>query len=105
MNEPTQDYLWDRSGTPDQETERLESLLAQFRFDPQLTWIHEPLPSRAGRRPVKRRWLSAVSALAALVLVTVALGIRARLEWRPGDPWKVVALSGSPKIAGSLIKD
>jgi hypothetical protein len=70
-----------------------------------LTWIHEPLPSRAGRRPVKRLWLSAVSALAALVLVTVALGIRARFEWRPGDPWKVVALSGSPKIAGSLIKD
>jgi ferric-dicitrate binding protein FerR (iron transport regulator) len=105
MNEPTQDYLWDRSGTPDQETERLESLLAQFRFDPQLTWIHEPLPSRAGRRPVKRLWLYAASALAALVLVTVALGIRARFEWHPGDPWKVVALSGSPKIAGSLIKE
>jgi ferric-dicitrate binding protein FerR (iron transport regulator) len=105
MNEPTQDYLWDRSGTPDQETERLESLLAQFRFDPQLTWIHEPLPSRAGRRPVKRLWLYAASALAALVLVTVALGIRARFEWHPGDPWKVVALSGSPKIAGSLVKE
>ena len=44
-------------------------------------------------------------AFAALVLVTVALAIRARFEWRPGDPWKVVALSGSPQIAGSLVKD
>jgi ferric-dicitrate binding protein FerR (iron transport regulator) len=105
MTEPTQDYLWDKSGTPDQEIERLESLLAQFRFDPQPAWIHEPLPGRAERRPVKRLWLSAVSALAALVLVTVALAIRARFEWRPGDPWKVVVLSGSPQIAGSLVRD
>jgi hypothetical protein len=105
MIEPTQDYLWDNSGTPDPEIERLESLLAQFRSDPQPAWIHEPLPGRAERRPAKWLWLSAVSALAALVLVTVALAIRARFEWRPGDPWKVVALSGSPQIAGSLVKD
>jgi hypothetical protein len=42
MNEPIRDYLWDKSGTPDQEIERLESLLAQFRSDPQPAWIHEP---------------------------------------------------------------
>jgi ferric-dicitrate binding protein FerR (iron transport regulator) len=104
MTEPIQDYLWDKSGTPDQQIERLESLLAQFRSDPQPAWIHEPLPGRAERRPVKRLWLPAVSALTALVLVTVALAIRTRFEWRPGDPWKVVALSGSPQIAGSLVK-
>ena len=49
MTELTQDYLWDRSGTPDPEIERLESLLAQFRSDPQPAWIHEPLPDRAER--------------------------------------------------------
>ena len=49
MNEPIRDYLWDKSGTPDQEIERLESLLAQFLSDPQLAWIHEPLPDRAER--------------------------------------------------------
>jgi hypothetical protein len=105
MTEPTQNYLWDKSGTTDQEIERLESLLAQFRSDPQREWIHKPLPGRTERRPLKRPWLSAVSALAVLVVVTVALAIRARFEWRPGDPWKVVALSGSPQIAGSLVKD
>jgi hypothetical protein len=105
MTEPTQDYLWDNAGTPDPEIERLESLLAQFRSDPQPAWIYEPLPGRTERRPGKWLWLSAVSALAALVLVTVALAIRARFEWRPGDPWKVLALSGSPQIAGSLVKD
>ena len=105
MTEPAQDYLWDKSGMPDPEIDRLESLLVQFRSDQQPAWIHEPLPGRAERRLVKRFWLSTVSALAALVLVTVALAIRARFEWRPGDPWKVVALSGSPQIAGSLVKD
>jgi hypothetical protein len=105
MTEPAQDYLWDKSGMPDPEMDRLESLLVQFRSDQQPAWIHEPLPGRAERRLVKRFWLSTVSALAALVLVTVVLAIRARFEWRPGDPWKVVALSGSPQIAGSLVKD
>jgi hypothetical protein len=105
MTEPTQDYLWDKSGTPDREIERLESLLAQFRSNPQPALIQEPLPGRTERRPVKRLSWSAVSALAALVLVTVSLAIRARFEWRPGDPWNVVALSGSPQVADSLVKD
>jgi ferric-dicitrate binding protein FerR (iron transport regulator) len=105
MSEPTQNYLWDKSDTPDQEIERLESLLAQFRSDPPTTWIHEPLPDRAERRPVKRLWLSAVFALAALVLVSVALSIHARFEWRPGDPWKIVALNGTPQIGRSLVKN
>jgi hypothetical protein len=103
MTEPTQDYLWDKSGTPDPEIERFESLLAHFRSDLRPAWIHEPVPGRAERRPVKRLWLSA--ALAAIVLVTVALAMHARFEWRPGDPWRVVALSGSPRIAGALVKD
>jgi ferric-dicitrate binding protein FerR (iron transport regulator) len=105
MTEPTQDYLWDKSGTPDQEIERLESLLAQFRSDSQPVWIHESLTGRAERRPVKRLWLSAVSALAALVLVSLALAIHARFEWRPGHPWKVVALNGTPQIGSFLVKD
>src|SRR3984885_8211235 len=105
MGEPTQDYLWDKSGTPEPEIQRLESLLAQFRSDQQPAWIHEPLSGRAEPRPFKWLWLSTVSVLAAIVLVTVSLAIRARFEWRPGDPWKVVALSGSPQIAGSLIRD
>ena len=106
MTEPTRDYLWDKSGTPDHEIERLESLLTQFCSDPRPRWIHDPLPSRAGRRPVKRLWWSAVSAtLAAIVLVTVALADCARFEWRPGDPWRVVALSGSPHDCRFWLRD
>jgi hypothetical protein len=105
MTEQTQDYLWDKSGTPDQEIERLEYLLVQFRSDTQPAWIDERLPSPVERMPVKRLWLSAVCMLAFLVLVTFALAIRAHFEWRLGDPWKVEALSGSPQIAGSLLKD
>ena len=106
MTEPTEDYLWDKSGTPDSEIERLESLLTQFRSESQQpVWIHSPLLYRVERSSAKRFWLSAALALAALALVTVTLAIRARFEWRPGDPWKVVALNGSPRIAGSFVKN
>jgi hypothetical protein len=106
MTDATGDYLWDKSGTPDPEIEQLESLFTQFRSESQLpAWIYEPLRSRAERSPVKRLWLSAVFALAATVLVTVALAVCARFEWRPGDPWKVVALNGSPQIGSVLVKD
>jgi hypothetical protein len=106
MTDATGDYLWDKSGTPDPEIEQLESLFTQFRSESQLpAWIHLPLPVRAERSPVKRLWLSAAFTLAALVLVTVALAIRARFEWRPGDPWKVVALNGSPQIGSVLVKN
>ncbi|MGH7724310.1 MAG: hypothetical protein ACREOU_02655, partial [Candidatus Eiseniibacteriota bacterium] len=33
MNEPREDYLWDRSGTPDPEIERLEHALQSVRAD------------------------------------------------------------------------
>ena len=106
MTEPTGDYLWDKSGAPDPEIERLESLLAQFRSEShQPAWIHVPSPVRIEKSPVKRLCLSAAFALVALALVTVALAIRARFEWRPGEPWKVIALNGSPQIAGSLVRD
>lgn len=111
MNEPMKDYLWDRSGEPDPEADRLEALLGQFRLrSPELAWDRLPellqSESRSSAWPsfVKRMWLPAVAAFAVVALVGFALTIRARFEWRPGEAWRVVALSGSPQVAGSVAK-
>ena len=40
-------YLWDRSGEPDEELRRLESLLARYRFDDRATLL---LPGSDVRR-------------------------------------------------------
>ena len=38
---PFNEYLWDRSGEPDEQVRRLESLLARFRLDSRLPPIVE----------------------------------------------------------------
>jgi hypothetical protein len=112
MNEPMKDYLWDRSGEPDPDIDRLESLLVQFRLQStELRWDRLPELNEGERRPapsrsvVRRMSLPASIVFAAVALVAFALTVRARFDWRPGEAWRVVALSGSPRIAGSIAKD
>ena len=99
MTEAVNTYLWDKSGTATPEIERLESMLSGFRYQPQpLAWdrlsaMDAPRPRFSGWR-----WQLAVAA-AAVVLIAVALSIRSRFEWRPGEPWRVAAVSGSPRIS------
>jgi hypothetical protein len=61
MNE---DYLWDRSGAPDPEIERLEKTLAPLRYRHRTEVVRMPGPSRAP-------W--AMAAAAAVVLGAVGL--------------------------------
>jgi hypothetical protein len=74
----------------------------------------EPVPfqpspeQRASEDLNYRKWQLLQGEGAAVVLeplVSVALAIHTRFEWRPGDPWKVVALKGTPQIGSSLVKD
>ncbi len=85
-------YLWDRSGPPDPEVERLEKLLA-------------PLGHRAAERPalavvprLSRHW-SALAAAAAVVLVAAAL---LRFELVPGAPtgWQIAHVEGAARVGG-----
>lgn len=76
------DYLWDRSGDPDPEIERLENLLAPLAY--------KGRRARAGK-PILRLAIG----IAATVLI-VAGGVWMAL--RPQGPsWRVVALQGSPQ--------
>jgi hypothetical protein len=61
------DYLWDRSGEPDAEIERLERTLGQLRLRPKPLELPAALPPR-------RRVFPALAAAAAVVLMLSAAG-------------------------------
>ncbi|HKP46760.1 MAG TPA: hypothetical protein VJT50_09180 [Pyrinomonadaceae bacterium] len=64
------DYLWDRSGDPNEEVQALEELLGTLRYQP----AELPIPDnvRIGRQPIAYR-IAAIAA--AVALVAVALGL------------------------------
>jgi hypothetical protein len=98
------DYLWDGSGTPDPEIQRLESLVAGFRH------AERPLalPAETLLAPTKARglllqfpWLPRLAA-AAVILLAAALPFfspATRVTPPPvGPSWDVANLEGAPQI-------
>ena len=93
------DYLWDKSGKPDPEVQRLEQVLGELRHE------GEPPPFRAPAvRPTRRPWIPALAAAAGMLIVAGAWwGVR--LVQPPKSRWVVVALEGSPRVgAASLVE-
>ena len=91
----TDDYLWDRSGPPDPEVERLERLLGRLRTTPPVpAW---PEPHGRGRRVP----LALLAAAAVLVLASAA---SLRLTSGPGPgTWAVVRVSGQPTVGAAAL--
>jgi len=92
-----EDYLWDRSGEPDPEVERLEKLLGRFRSDgpaPDLT-------PRVAEFPRRSWWMPRWQAIAAGLLLAAA---GAWVLTRPVTPaWEVARLEeGGARQTGSL---
>jgi hypothetical protein len=81
------EYLWNRSGPPDLEIERLERLLAPLRQGGPVLRQAPP------RRPL---WLAAA---AALVLAAVGL-MRFGAPSAPATAWEVAKLQGSARVGG-----
>ena len=84
MNE---DYLWDKSGEPDPEIQRLENLLSPLG--------HKPDKVPVVRFPQRRRALFMLAAAASLLVIASASWI----WWQRTRPaWQVATVAGSPSV-------
>jgi RNA polymerase sigma factor (sigma-70 family) len=101
-HEPISDYLWDKSGEPDPEIQRLESLLQEFQHD-------QPVPAfpavNAERRwkwiPRGIRFAPAMAAAATIVVVAaVAILVTRQKTVVPTSlaGWNVSVVSGRPRV-------
>jgi FecR protein len=98
------DYLWDGSGEPDPEIQKLENTLAKFRHQgqaPEFTEVTATQQPRFWQRLVLWRWSFGLTAATATILFIAALGI---LQWsqKPntasGPGWDVESLAGTPRV-------
>jgi hypothetical protein len=82
------DYLWDRSGPPDPEIERLERTLAPLRYR------HRADLFRTRRRPAGH-WRSIAMAAA---VVAAAIGLEWRTPLAPATAWQVDSVHGQASM-------
>jgi hypothetical protein len=98
------DYLWDGSGEPDAELQRLENSLAQFRHSaatPDFPVLDFAQRSPSSFARLTSGWTPRFAAAALLILAMVAAGLLLRispslLSNAPG--WDVARLSGTPQV-------
>jgi hypothetical protein len=103
-------YLWDRSGEPDPEIKRLETLLGRFQHDGRIPAFPEPVVKKGWRLfPGGMRWFPAVAATAA-AFGAIMLAIFLAYRNKPVSPvaisgWDVSRVAGTPRVganSGSL---
>src|SRR3989442_774908 len=92
------DYLWDGSGTPDPDVQRLEALLGRLRAP----LAGAPAPSLPAQ-PIRwrtLRYLGPALATAAAVLVMIGLTLRTT---RTASSWEVASLAGQARVGSSAL--
>lgn len=82
------DYLWDGTGDPDSDIQRLEQSLGRFRYQP------EPLKAAFDRQLLPRRtnWWRGVAVAAAIILM-VLVGVRVLRNQHRSDAKRQIAAS------------
>src|SRR5262245_51675811 len=85
------DYLWDKSGEPDPEIQKLEEILGTLRYQ------SRPLDLPVSRR---RSYFPLLAIAASLLLALLAAGIwlRVRNQSVPQPPHEAQAVPASPKM-------
>jgi len=90
------EYLWDRSGPPDPDVERLEALLAPLRSTPPVPWV--------GQQQRAHVW--SVRYMAPLVAAAAVIALMVGATWQSprGTPsWQVARVDGQPRIGSSAL--
>src|SRR6516162_8324815 len=104
-------YLWDGSGTPDAETQRLESLLYRFRHSGQPLALPASLPMAPRKLRGSLLQMPWLPRLAAAVVVFFPLAAGVFLTVRPSRSpgastgWDVAMLEGAPQIGSQILSD
>jgi FecR-like protein len=97
------DYLWDGSGEPDPEVQKLENVLGRYRHA-QSAPNFEQLPAKQHAQP---RWGFAgfrlsfqLAAVAAVLLIglTTFIVFRARQGNNSGPAWEIARIEGAPRV-------
>src|SRR6516162_1957795 len=93
-------YLWDGSGEPDPEVEKLETLLGVFRYDHSARGIPQIESPAARALRVPSLWAFApVAGIAALAVVLVLIFVRGRQNApAPGPGWEVSDVRGTLRL-------
>jgi hypothetical protein len=106
MNE---NYLWDASGTPDPEIQRLESLLADFRHENRALVLPTELTATHRKSLGPLLHLLSMPRLAAAAAILLVFGITLFFAMRPktapdtGPAWEVANIQGEPQIGVKAI--
>jgi hypothetical protein len=89
------DYLWNRSGPPDADIQRLEQLLGRLRSVP-------PLPQLPEARAERTRRLGYGLLLAAAAAIVLVIGSTWRTMRAPAA-WEVASVAGQPRIGSATL--
>ena len=95
------DYLWDGSGKPDPEIQRLEVLLGRFRHDRHAPEFPKIIPHRRWTfLPRRVRLFPALAAIAAVAAIVVLIFLMDGRKSSPatGAGWNVSRVAGTPRI-------
>ena len=95
----SEDYLWDRSGPPDPDVERVESLLGRLRSEPPVPRL-PPLPASRPASVRTIRYLAPLLAAAAVIFLMIGQ------TWRTthgAASWHVARLDGRPRIGTTAL--
>src|SRR3954469_618536 len=91
------EYLWDRGGTPDPGVQKLETLLGRLRVPA------DAAPPRLPARPMQwrsLRYLGPAVAAAAAVLMLVGVTLQTRTT---AGSWTVASLAGQPRVESATL--
>src|SRR6266481_5051243 len=104
------DYLWDGSGEPDPEIQKLERVLGRYRHDrpaPSFDQVVEVRPAKTLSRYLNFRLSFAFGAIAATLLVAISMYLFLRsptLDEKLGPAWDVARLEGAPRVGSKAIR-